>query len=214
MSRAACPRRTLTRFSGGCTFAEDPARSAPEAHIIWHADLDPGTLQVMAEPARPGDPDAIDLDRLAAWLTVAPDQHGHEHAAISNGWQRIRLDVEAGTLRAGGPVLFIYRLVGMASAAPRILPLRRLLALARHGRFATSLFPADPRIARWLDILRVADALADGASQREIAAALFGQERAVNEWSHEASLRSRVRRLVREAREMARGGWRQLMQRG
>lgn len=168
----------------------------------------------MAEPARPGDPDAIDLDRLAAWLTVAPDQHGHEHAAISNGWQRIRLDVEAGTLRAGGPVLFIYRLVGVASAAPRILPLRRLLALARHGRFAASLFPADPRIARGLDILRVADALADGASQREIAAALFGQERAVTEWSHEDSLRSRVRRLVRDAREMARGGWRQLMQRG
>ena len=63
-------------------------------------------------------------------------------------------------------------------------------------------------------MLRVHDAISQGASQREIGAALFGDEQAVRDWNDGSdSLRSRVRRLVREAGAMARGGYRQLMQR-
>ena len=63
-------------------------------------------------------------------------------------------------------------------------------------------------------MLRVHDAVRDGASQREIGAALFGDERVGHDWSDGSdSLRSRVRRLVREARDMAQGGYRQLMRR-
>jgi hypothetical protein len=53
------------------------------------------------------------------------------------------LDVEAKSLAEGRAVLFQYRLVGVASAGPKILPLRRLLDLCRRGRFAPSLFPPD-----------------------------------------------------------------------
>jgi len=63
-------------------------------------------------------------------------------------------------------------------------------------------------------MLRVHDALQEGASQREIGATLFGDERVAHDWIGESdSLRSRVRRLVREANAMARGGYRQLMRR-
>ncbi|WP_367112983.1 DUF2285 domain-containing protein [Sphingomonas sp.] len=133
---------------------------------------------------------------------------------LSDGWHRIRIDVEDGSIARGEAVLLHYRLLGVESAETRILPLRRFLELCRHGRFAKSLFPADPRIDRWLAVLRVHDALAAGASHREVGAALFGEERILLDWSGRSdSLRSRVRRLVGEARRMATGGYRHLMRR-
>lgn len=214
--RGAQPLRSArTRFSGGCTFAEHPDRPAPSARIIWHADLDPGTIGVAAEPADPSDPDSLHIDRIASWLAIAVDTAGREHVVLSDGWHHIRLDVEEGRLTGQEAVLLRYRLHGLASAETRLLPLRRLLDLCRHRRFARTLFPRDPRIARGLEMLRVHDALSSGASQREIGEALFGAERVREDWSNGSdSLRSRVRRLVREARDMARGGYRQLMRTG
>lgn len=213
--RAATPRRKSSRSSGGFTFAEHPDRAAPEARIIWHADLDPGTLRVIAVPSDPANPDSIRTDRLAPWLALATDSHGREHAVLSDGWHRIRIDVDEGSIAREEAVLLHYRLLGVTSAEPKILPLRRFLELCRRGRFARSLFPRDPRIERWLTVLRVHDALAAGASQREIGAALFGEERIVLDWSDSSdSLRSRVRRLVRDARTMACGGYRHLLTRG
>ena len=113
---------------------------------------------------------------------------------------------------AGGPVLLHYHLSGINGLEPKILPLRRFLQLARRGRFAESLFQRDRAIDRWLLLLRVRDALADGATQREIAGALFGDARVSRDWSGDSdSLRSRTRRLVGGARAMARGGYRRLL---
>jgi len=164
-------------------------------------------------PSDPSDPDSIRTERLAPWLAIATDVEGREHAVLSDGWHRIRIDVEKGSIAREEAVLLHYRLLGVASAETRILPLRRFLELCRHGRFARSLFPRDPRVERWLTVLRVHDALAAGASQREIGAALFGEDRILLDWTDSAdSLRSRVRRLVRDARRMAGGGYRQLLQ--
>jgi hypothetical protein len=211
---ARSPHRRRIRCSGGCTFAEDPDRAAPSARIIWHADLDPGTIAVAAVPADPADPDSLRLDRLAPWLAVAAGPDGREHVVLSDGWRHIRLDIEEGRLTGHEAVLLHYRLRGLASAESRLLPLRRLLSLCRHRRFARSLFPRDPHIDHGIEVLRVHDALRDGASQREIAAILFGADRVGRDWNGASdSLRSRVRRLVREARAMACGGYRQLMRR-
>lgn len=208
-------RAATTRCAGGFTFAENPDRLAPEARIIWHADLDPGTLAATATPAPSSDPDALSLAMLAPWLTIVSDCDGHEHAVLSDGWHHIRLDIEEGRLAGEAAVLLQYRLHGLATAEARLLPLRRLIDLYRHGRFARSLFPRDPRIARGIAMLRVHDALGAGASQREIGIALFGVERVAEDWNDRSdSLRSRVRRLVREARAMARGGYRLLMRGG
>ncbi|QCI78806.1 hypothetical protein E6W36_01835 [Hankyongella ginsenosidimutans] len=60
----------------GFTFAECPDLAAPEARIIWRADLDPGTLHVVALPTDADDPDGVDPNMLAPWLTVAADAQG------------------------------------------------------------------------------------------------------------------------------------------
>ena len=202
------------RSNGGCTFAEHPGRAAPEARIIWHADLDPGTLATVARPADPADPDSLHLECIAPWLTIATDEAGREHAVLSNGWHHIRLDIEEGQLTGHQAVMLHFRLQGIVSSEQRLLPLHRLLDLCRRQRFAHALFPPNPGIGRLIDMLRVHDALSLGASQREIGAALFGNQRIAQDWSGPSdSLRSRVRRLVRETRMMARGGYRSIMKR-
>lgn len=213
-TRAPAPRlaRPATRCPGGYTFAEHPDLPAPEARLIWHADFDPGTLGVVAVPADPSDPDSIRIDRIAPWLTIAIDEIGREHAVLSDGWHHIRLDIEEGRLAGQDAVLLQYRVHGLASAETVLLPLRRFLDLCRHRRFARSLFPRDSRIDRGIEMLRVHDAIGQGASQREIGAALFGDERVGRDWNVGSdSLRSRIRRLVSDARSMAHGGYRHLM---
>jgi hypothetical protein len=62
-------------------------------------------------------------------------------------------------------------------------------------------------------LLRAWDAVQDGATQREIAAALLSGEAADARWrSAVPSLRSRAQRLVTGARAQARGGWRGLLE--
>jgi hypothetical protein len=208
----ADPRERRGPSTGACTFAEDPRLAAPDARLIWRAELDPSTLSVVAlrDPGRSSD--SFDPGRFGSWLAIARDADGCEHAVLSDGYHRIRIEVERGSLADGHPVLLHFRLPGVASADARILPLRQFLELCRTGRFATALFPPDRRVTRWLTVLRVHDALSAGASQREIAAVLFGEERVAVDWRGRSdSLRSQVRRLVREARAIAAGGYRQLL---
>jgi hypothetical protein len=130
---------------------------------------------------------------------------------LSDGWHRIRIDLEAGTL-SEGPVVLEYRLWGVRHVRSKILPLRRFVHLCTEGRFSRTLFPADPAVARLIAALRVHDALSVGASQREIAELLVGVEQARFDWNGASdSLRSRIRRLVKEARRLAAGGYRSLL---
>ncbi len=191
--------------------AEDPGRAAPHAAILWSSDLDPGALRVTATPTSARNANAFPRVLLRRWTTLAAGPGGIEHAVLSDGLRHIRLDVEEGTLQ-DGPVMLHYRLEGAGRAGPALLTLRRLTALCLDRRFPLSLFPRDPRIARSLLLLRVHDAQRSGATQREIAELLFGTEHAKAAWSGASdALRSRVRRLIGEARNLAAGGYRSLM---
>jgi hypothetical protein len=163
---------------------------------------------VVATPAVAGDPDAVDPMALSPWLTLVSDRKG-EHAVLSDGWHHLRLDVVRGSLTAG-PVILHYRIRGIATAQLKILPLRRLIDLCRTGQFSATLYPPDRRVARWILALRVHDAIVSGATQREIGRILFEADFGADTRDAE-SLRARVRRLVSDARKMARGGYRLLL---
>lgn len=178
---------------------------------MWHADLDPFVLQVRAVPADGSDPEAIDLARLARWATIVRGGD-REHVALSDGWHRIRIDVVEGTLVEEGPARLDYLLSGLTRVDAPVLTLRRMLGLWRTGRFARLLYPTEPGLPRRLETLRVGDAIAAGASYREMAVALYGEGVVRSEWKGRSDfLMSRVRRRAAEARAMAAGGWRALL---
>ena len=60
-------------------------------------------MRVVAVPVGADDPDGILFDRLRPWLDLTVDEHGREHAVLSDGWNRIRLDVVAGSIATGEP---------------------------------------------------------------------------------------------------------------
>ena len=195
---AAGPEGDALRF--GLHRFEDPDLPAQQAHPIWSAGFDPAVLSATAEPWDV--PDAFALARLASLASLAVDASG-EHLLLSDGCHALRVDIAAGTIRQG-PVRLHWQIAGLATALPPVATLRRLIILYRLGRFPKSPHPSTARARRWLLLLRVRDALADGASQREIASALFGDAAAGPRWRINASAyRLRVQRLVQATRRMA-----------
>jgi len=197
---------------GLCAF-EHPDVAAPRARPFWKIEVHPAVLEAAAECGRSED-DSIDLGRLDGVVSVVGTGCGTEHVLICDGLRAIRLDIIEGSIGAGS-VQFRYRLAGLAYAESKLPTLRRFLAHCRTGRFSRSLHPAETRAARWLSMLRAHDAIAAGATQREIAAMLLNAEAAQPKWRvGSPSLRSRVQRLVRGAALMAAGGYRALLNDG
>lgn len=185
---------------------EPPHLAALAARPIWRREVYPYVLQAAAaEGGRSRD--RLDLERLKRLVTLVGGDSGSEHLLLSDGRSTIRIDIDAGTVREG-PSLLVYRLSGLTGLKEPLLVLRQLLALWRAGEFSPGLHPRERRAARWILILRAHDALVARMGQREIAGRLLGPEAAERRWRLEApSLRSRVQRLVREARRMAAGGY-------
>lgn len=197
--------------TGGFTFAEFPDRAAPEARILWRADRDPETISVIAEACGNMDPDGIDFAILEPWLTVVSNS-AVEHAVLTDGWHRIRLDVVQGSLATRQPVRLHYQIHGTISAESKLLPLRRLIHLYRHKVFTPALYPPGPSMGYAIAVLRVHDAMTAGVSQKEIARSIFGADLVAAEWNSNSDfLRSRTRRLVANARRMMRGGFKSLL---
>lgn len=190
---------------------EPPYLAAPHARPVWRADVHPRVLEVHAEPVVDS-ADVFDLQRFSSVSKIVEAPDALEHLLISDGLRAIRIDVRAGSLTAG-PARLRYRLAGFASAERPLLTLRRLLELGRTGHFSRSLHHRELRAKRWLLMLRVHDALASGADQRDIAAELLSSEAGEPRWrSRSPSVRSRVQRLVRNARLMASVGYLELLQ--
>ena len=196
--------------SWGLHAFEDPRLAASRARPLWTAEAHPASLAAVA--AGSGAPeDLFDLARFAPIATLHAGRAGSEHLLLSDGLRSIRVDILAGSL-AQGPVQLRYLIAGLASAEGPLLTLWRLIALCRSGRFAATLHPPEIRARRFILMLRAHDAMADGATQREIAATLLSTGALEDRWRVTApTLRSRVQRLVRAARGMAAGGYRALL---
>jgi hypothetical protein len=179
---------------------EDPARDALTARPFWHRGVDRAVLRAEARPS--DQHDRLDLRPLAPLATViaSDDDEAGEHILLSDGLRSIRIDLLSGSL-AAGPAALRWHIDGLTGAGPQLLALRQLVALARAGGFARSLHPRERCARRWIEMLRVHDAIAAGATHREIVAHLFGIDVAGPRWRLAAgSWRLRVQRLAGGAR--------------
>lgn len=188
---------------------EMPDRTAPSARPMWRSDICANVLPVST--MKPGAAaDAFMLADFRPLATIVRDAGG-ERLLLSDGLRVVRIDVLTGSV-ARGPVQLCHLLTGFASVDGPLLALRRLIALQRTGRFSRSLHAREARAGRWILMLRAHDALAAGADQRAIAGHLLGRDAHGPLWrSRASSLRSRAQRLVRAARLMAQGGYRDLL---
>lgn len=193
----------------GLVAFEDPRLAVPQARPLWRLDAHPQVLSVRrGVGTRPQD--QFDIRELSPIATLLAGKHG-EHLLLSDGLRAVRLDGPRGAFSAG-PSCLRYLIEGVEAAEPRLLTLRRFLALCRRGSFARTLHPIEPRARRWILTLRTWDALAVGADQRQIARELLSHSVSEPRWrSRESSVRSQAQRLVRSARLFASAGYRVLL---
>ncbi len=208
-AQAALAEASMEAERWGVVAFEDPRLAAPAARPLWSRAAHALVLEACANAMGPRS-DAFELDGLSGAAKLLKGR-GTEHLLISDGVRMLRLDILAGTLDRG-PAVLTYRLAGLAAAEKPLLTLRRFLSFVRAGRFSRSLHPRDPRARRQVLMLRAWDALQDGADQRQIAAVLLSGAALEPRWRNLApSLRSQAQRLVRGARRMAAGAYRELL---
>lgn len=181
---------------------ECPDLPTPAARPIWRAEADPAVILAHVAGREGPAYDLLYLNRVRHLATCHRAPDGEEHWLFSDGWRQVRLDLRGGSLLAG-PIRLDYQLSGLASALPGVTTLHRLVALTRTGRLNATLFPRERRARRWALVLRAYDALAEGASHREIAETLLSMG-ASAQWRVDApGYRRKAQRLAEAARRIA-----------
>lgn len=183
----------MLRNAGGCTFAADPALDCTRAGYLWTADADPSVLRARiarTETAKP----SIDITALRR-CEFQRDRSLHLRLKLLDG--DLRLDLvdcrQLAGLTAIEPAVDLSR-----DLEPQLLSIRRLAKLAR----GVSSEMIDQRVNRLVEALRVADAIAEGASLRRIGLGMFG-----GDWPGDGEyLKSRVRRRVHLSGDLFRAG--------
>src|SRR3546814_14693074 len=111
--------RISDRSSDVCS--SDLDLPAPEARIIWRADIDPATLPVVIANHSAPVEESIELGQLLPWLRIATDTMGREPAVLSDGLRHLRIDIVAGRLiHARGAVLQLGRAPCRASCGRHV----------------------------------------------------------------------------------------------
>ena len=211
-SASTSSSRFIDAFCGGVfVHAGSGGDGDRDARLFWEMGWDPSAITVQAEPISPSHRDAFDITRFEAMVDLVVDDHGAEMLVLADGPRQIQLQVRGGTLRQG-PVRLHYNLAGFDHLAAQTQTIIRLDSFRRLHRFPKSLFPPERAAAKWLRALRAFDGASAGASQREIAGAIFGEDIVREQWNGRSDyLRARVQRLIHFARRMVNGGYKQLL---
>jgi hypothetical protein len=211
-SASAYSNRSVSAFCGGVFVHTGGGGDGDrDARLFWQMGWDPSAITVEAEPVSPSHRDAFDITHFEGMADLLVDDHGAEMLLLADGPRQIQLQVGAGTLMKG-PVRLHYSLAGFDNLAAQTQTIIRLNSFRRLHRFPKSLFPPERAAAKWLKALRAFDGMAAGASQRDIAGAVFGEEIVREQWNGRSDyLRARVQRLIQFARRMVDGGYRRLL---
>lgn len=204
----------------GLRLLEDPSRDARGAQPAWLPDPD-GLPQLHPDAAA-----ALDTPAFALWGIPGSKQLAHDG-------QRLQLTAyrPEGTLRvAFSPTLehgmaYAHGLAGGARLRERWRAAAATMErfdgyysrdVARPSTYAHPHGHAHVRPDRvallHMRSLQTLDGLAAGATQREIAQAIFGAAVVAERWHDLGELRAQVRRLARRGRALVDGGYRRLLQ--
>lgn len=130
------------------------------------------------------------------------------HVLLKDGAGRLQLVISGVDIRS--PVqLFVEALWRGDWTSQRLKALECLNALCVGEGIPTRLFLPDARGRRLCFVLRALDGSLAGATHREIAEMLIGEERVSADWTDPGEhLRDRIRRAVRRGHLLMNGGYR------
>jgi hypothetical protein len=195
-----------TSLTGGCPFPEDPTLDARDARPAWHRRHGRWTRLVPDD-----DPAAAPFDLWAIPGAKSMTADGAD----------LRLHV-----RAGGQLVGLVlsealcdgdRFACVVPVGTKVQSARAVLDLAfgllRRPRIGTRTSVSRPSRSAIVHAraLQALDGALAGASQREIAIAVFGEAHVAANWTADSELRAQVRYLIQRGRALMQGQYRPLL---
>lgn len=195
-----------TSSIGGCPFHEDPDLDARDARPLWRIGQRP---HVQLIPHTDRGAQVFDLWRIPGRKSLRQDgEHMWLHGVSGRELVVLALSPDVAD---GRP--FAYAMPAGADQRSYRFTLESALALLQTADAATPVALSRPPRSALMHMraLQALDGMAAGASQREVAAALFGSERVEAEWQPDSELRAQVRYLIQRGRSFMEGGYRDLL---
>jgi hypothetical protein len=188
---------------------EDPDVDALNAHPVWRPDP-VGLVRIAAD-----DGQAFDTDRFSLWTMAGRKSLLYDGQrlllSITLGTRVLRISVASELCDAEA---FAYVIPSGPAARMRWRSVEHYLAVLRAAKpIATYAVHSRPgRLAALhMRALHALDARVAGASHRDIAGAIFGEERMTEGWHADSELRAQVRHLLRRGHAFVHGGYRQFL---
>jgi hypothetical protein len=201
------PQSAAIAGQWGLRSLENPLLDARAADPLWLIDAD-NLMRLTADcdaPASPG----FDL-----WEAPGIKRLTHDGRRLllvnALGHRQLRYALDP-TVQHGRPVAYLISAGKCASRQWQTIEMqRRTLAVMRVRRVAPTSRP-DRSALLHMRSLQALDGVHAGASQRTIAAMLFGADVIDARWDSDSELRNQVRYLLRRAQRYVRGGYRRLL---
>lgn len=185
---------------------EDPGCDARRVQPAWLAEFDASI------PLRVDDDPPEVAPAFCLW-----DIPGHK--SLSDDGRQLRLTSTVGDqvahmtlardLEDGMPYAYAVRAGEQAGARWRAIEAQ--LAMLNTAPEASHPRPSRTALAH-MHALQALDGVLAGASQREVAAAVFGRQAVAERWYADGDLRAQVRRTIRAGKALMSGGYRRLLQ--
>jgi hypothetical protein len=191
-----------------CCFFDSVDAHACHARVIWQPDLCHTVLPVQVLPCSGTSLGRFFFEDHRFDSTLLIDEQGGEHLLLRQDDRSLQLACNGVSLLTHDVTLTYPIFAGL----PKHLDvLQALAALQTKGALPPRFFPPDPRSRRLGQVLQVLDGWLTGTSHREIAVAIFGEQRVQAEWRSGDTLRDWVRHTLRRGRALMSGGYKQLL---
>jgi len=197
------------RCAGGCSFAVDPTLDARDATPDW-MDNEHLLVRIIAL-----EESSTDIAPFGFWKLSGRKALTHDGAnlrvCLRTARDAFHLQIDH---KLSDGQRFGYALPAGGRLREGQQTLARFAALCenKHSRNQSVTVNRRSRSAlHHLHALQALDGLSCGASQRDIADVLMGEEVAAAEWSPDSALRAQVRATIHRARRLMNGGYRALL---
>lgn len=189
---------------------ENPDRDARQANVLWTSNVHRAILPVVAvSDSAHDDHGLLPLAACHCRTTVYIEPDGRQHVLFTKAGRFLQLEVKSGSVFSSGRLLPDI-LSSTASVAVRALSVRQLADLAACRDLRASLYRPHAQGRRLIEVLQALDGERAGASRRDIAVALFGEERVRRGW-RSRTMRDKVRTTVRRGLALMNGGYVQFL---
>ena len=190
----------------GLRLLEDPRRDAREAEPAWRPEI---YRAVLIQPDADPPQDALPF---RFWSIPGRKSLVHDGKRLiltsQQAGRTLRMNL-APDLEDGQPHAYAVRAGNDLKTAQRVT--EAWLALGSAPLTAVTSGRPDRIAVMHMRIMQALDGAAAGASQRDIANAIFGVDQMSDRWHADDALRAQVRHLLRRGKALMQGGYRDLL---